>query len=181
MCNKVFSLNFDMDNPNPSFLGNVQWKLVKEYKNSDFQIIFYIPTVTINLLEILDILPEICLTCAIKCFPSSLICAIQIHHYFQAMFNGSLSNNIKTVISRIFSILQLSLSTCLKFLEALPGICLTCAIKCFPSILIWAIQFHHYFQAMFNGSLSNNIKSRVFSILQLSLSMTQFEQCCGKL
>jgi len=37
MCNKVFSLNFDMGNPNPSlFLGNVQWKLVKQYKNSDF-------------------------------------------------------------------------------------------------------------------------------------------------
>ncbi len=37
MCNKLFSLNFDMGNPYPSlFLGNVEWKLVKQYKNSDF-------------------------------------------------------------------------------------------------------------------------------------------------
>jgi len=37
MCNKVLSLNFDMGNPNPSlFLGNILWKLVKQYKNSDF-------------------------------------------------------------------------------------------------------------------------------------------------
>jgi len=37
MCNKVFPLNFGMAYPNPSiFSGNVQWKLVKQYKNSDF-------------------------------------------------------------------------------------------------------------------------------------------------
>jgi len=36
MCNKMCSLNFGMANPNPStFLGNVQWKLVQQYKNSD--------------------------------------------------------------------------------------------------------------------------------------------------
>jgi len=51
MCNKVFSLNFGMDNPNPSlFLGNVQWKLVKQYKNSDLSYnIFHIAAVTVNL------------------------------------------------------------------------------------------------------------------------------------
>ena len=33
MCNKVFSINLDMTNPNPStFLGNVQWKLAKKWK-----------------------------------------------------------------------------------------------------------------------------------------------------
>jgi len=37
MCNEVFSLNFVMDNPYTSlFLGNVQWKLVKQYQNSAF-------------------------------------------------------------------------------------------------------------------------------------------------
>jgi len=37
MCNKVFSINLDMTNPNPStFLGNVQWKLAKQMENSDF-------------------------------------------------------------------------------------------------------------------------------------------------
>jgi len=37
MCsNKVLSLNFDKGNPNPSILlGNVQWKFVKQYRNSD--------------------------------------------------------------------------------------------------------------------------------------------------
>jgi len=97
MCNKLFSLNFDMGNPYPSlFLGNIECKLVKLYK---------------------------------------------------------------IVISRLFSILQLSLSTFLEFIEILPGMCLTCAIQCFPSILIWAIQ-------MFNGrSLSNNIKTVIFKFL----------------
>ena len=83
MCNKVFSLNFGMGNPNSStFLGNVQWKVVKQLKNSDFHSIFHNATVTVNLFEILEMLPEMCLTCAIKCFPSILIWPIQIHHYF---------------------------------------------------------------------------------------------------
>jgi len=77
MGNRVFSLNYDMGNPNPSlFLGNDQQKLVKHYQNSVFYIIFYIATVTINLLGIIEILPGIGLTCAIKCFPSILIWAI---------------------------------------------------------------------------------------------------------
>ncbi len=55
MCNKVFSLSFGMGNPNSStFLGNVQWKLVKHYKNSDFHSIFHNATVTVNLFEILQ-------------------------------------------------------------------------------------------------------------------------------
>jgi len=58
MCNKVFPLNVDIGNPNPSlFLGNVQWKLVKQYKNSDFYSIFHIATVIINLFDILELLP----------------------------------------------------------------------------------------------------------------------------
>jgi len=36
MYNKVFSLNSDMANPDSLlFLGNAQWKLVTQYKNSD--------------------------------------------------------------------------------------------------------------------------------------------------
>jgi len=35
MCNNVFFLNFDMGNLILSlFLGNIQWKHVKQYKNS---------------------------------------------------------------------------------------------------------------------------------------------------
>jgi len=79
MCNKVFSLKFGMANSNPSlFLGNVQCKLVKQYRNSVFYSIFCIATVTINLLEILQMLPEMRLACALKCFPSILVWAIQI-------------------------------------------------------------------------------------------------------
>ena len=82
MCNKVFPLNFGIGNPNSlTVLGNVQWKVVKQLKNSDFQSIFHNATVTVNLFEIFEMLPEMCLTCAIKCFPSILIWAIQIHHY----------------------------------------------------------------------------------------------------
>jgi len=83
MCNKVFSLNVSMDSPNSStLLGNVQWKLVKQLKNSDFHSIFHNETVTVNLFEILEMLPEMCLTHAIKCFPSILVWPILIHHYF---------------------------------------------------------------------------------------------------
>jgi len=35
----MFIFNFGMANPNPStFLGNVQWKLIKQLKNGDFYI-----------------------------------------------------------------------------------------------------------------------------------------------
>jgi len=52
MCNKMFSLNFGMDNPDSStFLGNVWWKLVKQLKNSDFHSIYHNATVTVNLFE----------------------------------------------------------------------------------------------------------------------------------
>ncbi len=82
-CNKVFSLNFGVAYLNPSlFLGNVQWKLVKQLKSSDFHSIYHNTTVTVNLFEILEILPGIYLTCAIKCFPSILVWAIQIHQHF---------------------------------------------------------------------------------------------------
>jgi len=59
-----------------------------------------------------------CLTCAINCFPSILIWPIQIHHYYSSMFSGSLSNIIKTVIIIVFSMMQLSLSTCFKIYNA---------------------------------------------------------------
>ena len=74
-------------------LGNVQWKVVKQLKNSDFQSIYHNATVTVNLFEILEMLPGICLTCAIKCFPSILVWAMQIHQHFYAMFSGRLLNN----------------------------------------------------------------------------------------
>jgi len=52
-----------MGNPNPSLLlGNVQWKLVKQYN--------------------IEIFPGMCLTYAIKFLLSILIWAIQIYHYF---------------------------------------------------------------------------------------------------
>ncbi len=83
MCNLVSSLNFGMGNLNSSiFLGNVQWKLVKQLKNSDFQSIFHNATVTVNLFEILEILPGMYLTCAIECFPSILVWAIKMHQHF---------------------------------------------------------------------------------------------------
>ena len=82
MCNNVFSLNFGMGNPNSSiFLCNNQWKVVKQLKNSYFHSIFHNVTVTVNLFVILDILPEMHLQCATKCFPSILLWAIHIHHY----------------------------------------------------------------------------------------------------
>jgi len=72
-----------MANPIPSlFLGNVEWKLVKQYKNSDFYINIHIATATVNLFEMLEMIPGICLTCAIKCLPSNVVWPIQFHHYF---------------------------------------------------------------------------------------------------
>jgi len=54
MCNKVFSFNFDMGNINSStFFGNVQWKVVKQLKNSDLHSIIHNETVTVNLFMIL--------------------------------------------------------------------------------------------------------------------------------
>jgi len=45
-----------MANLNPSlFLGNVQWKLAKQLKNSNFNSIFHNSTITANLLQILEI------------------------------------------------------------------------------------------------------------------------------
>ena len=65
------SLNFSMGNPKPStFLGNVQWKLVKQLRNSDFHSILHNETVTVNLFVIKYILPQMYLTWAIKSFPS---------------------------------------------------------------------------------------------------------------
>jgi len=76
MCNKVFSLNFGMDNLDSSIiLGNVQWKVVKQLKNSDFQSSFHNETVTVNLFLIFEMLPEMCLTYALKHFPSILLWA----------------------------------------------------------------------------------------------------------
>jgi len=65
-----------------TFLGNVQCKIVKQLKNSDFYSIFYNETVTANLLKFLQMFPGICLKYRIKCFPSILIWPIQIHQHF---------------------------------------------------------------------------------------------------
>jgi len=55
MFNKVFSINFYMTNLNSStFLGNVQWKLAKQMKDSDFKNIFHNETVTVSLLGIFE-------------------------------------------------------------------------------------------------------------------------------
>jgi len=57
----VLSLNFGVANPNPSsFLGNIQWKIVKQSKNSDFYSFFHNATVITNLFEFLPMLPGIC-------------------------------------------------------------------------------------------------------------------------
>jgi len=71
MCNEVFSIDLDMDNLDSSIvLDNVQWKVVRQYNNNDFKSTFYNENTTVNLLLILEMLPEMCLICAIKCFPS---------------------------------------------------------------------------------------------------------------
>jgi len=61
-----------MANPNTSsFLGNhVPWMLAKHLTNSDFYSIYHNATVTVNLFDMLELLSGMCLTCAIKCFPS---------------------------------------------------------------------------------------------------------------
>jgi len=55
---KVFSINFGMGTLILStFLGSIQWKIVRQYKNSDFYSIYY--TATANLFEISEMLPGI--------------------------------------------------------------------------------------------------------------------------
>jgi len=52
-----------MTNPYLStFLGNVQWMVVNQLKNSGFYSIFHNATVTVNLFKILQMLAGICLT-----------------------------------------------------------------------------------------------------------------------
>jgi len=58
-----------MGNTNPStLLGNVQQKLVKQLKKSYFQSIFHNKNTIVNLSLILEMLTDVCLTCAIKVF-----------------------------------------------------------------------------------------------------------------
>ncbi len=70
MCNKLILLNYDMGHPNPStFLGNVQWKIVNQFKTVISKSISHNDaTVSVNLFEILEMLAGIYLTCPIKCF-----------------------------------------------------------------------------------------------------------------
>ena len=91
------------------FSGSLSNKIYLEI----FSCMFHNVTVTVNLFEISDILSEMYLTCTIKCSPSLLIWPIQIYYCFKAMFSGNLSNNIKTEIYNVFSIMQLSLLSCL--------------------------------------------------------------------
>jgi len=59
------------------------YSLLKQMKNSELYIIFHNETVTVNLFEILEMLPGICWTTnRIKYFPLILLWPIQIHHYF---------------------------------------------------------------------------------------------------
>jgi len=47
-------------------------------------------------------------------------------------------------------------------------------MKCYPSILVWPIQVHQHFWAMFTGSLSNKKKKgipNIFFIIQMLLSI----------
>jgi len=47
--NELFTLNLGMANLNPStFLDNVQWKIVKQFENTDFHSDFHKSTVTTN-------------------------------------------------------------------------------------------------------------------------------------
>jgi len=63
-----------MANPNPSsFLGYVQCKLAKQMKNSDEYSVFHNSTITVNLFEILEILPGIHLEYEIKCVSLILV------------------------------------------------------------------------------------------------------------
>jgi len=80
---KSFLFLFGMVNPySSSFLGNIQWKIVEQLKNSGFYIIFHKASVTTNLFDFLEILAEICYTYRIMYFPLMLVWLKQIHHHF---------------------------------------------------------------------------------------------------
>ncbi len=116
MCNKVFSLNFGMGNPNSStFLCNVQWKVVKQLKNSDFHSIFHNETVTVNLFVILEILPEIYLTMCNKVFSLNFCMENPNSSTFSCNVQYKIIKQLKNSDFHSIYIMQLSLSICLKF------------------------------------------------------------------
>ena len=99
-----------MKNPNPSIsLCIVPCKFGKQSTKCDFySSILHITTVTANLFEILVMLSGMCLTYKLKCFPSILVWPILMHYH-------QLNIQLKNSVCKVFSILQLSLSTCLIF------------------------------------------------------------------
>jgi len=71
----MFFLNFGLPNPNlSSFLGSIQWKIVKQLK---MVISINFPIMKLSIPTFLNIITEmlagIYLACAIKCFPSTWI------------------------------------------------------------------------------------------------------------
>jgi len=138
----VFCLNLGMANLSSlSFLGNVQWKLAKQLKNSDFYSIFHSTTVTVNLFEILEKLPVVHLEYKIKYFPQFSYgqfnfiiifrqCSVEVcqtigKQWFLLYFHNT------TVTVNLF-----------ETLEKLPAVLLEYKLNCFPSIWIWPIQIH---------------------------------------
>ena len=115
--NKVFSFNFDISNPNPiSYLGNVQWKVVKQME--------------INIWIILTIVVPSLATCfnfpiqPLKCFPSVIAGQIQINQHSQARFSGS-----GLTIEHLW-FLQFFNVNLFEMLQTFEGICFTYRIEC---------------------------------------------------
>jgi len=97
-----------------TFLGNIQWKFVKQMKNSVFHSQSHHTTVTTNFFEIQVLLTGIQFDPSMKCFPSILGMANPNKLHFWAMVSARLSNKWKTVISTVIFIIPLSLLTFLK-------------------------------------------------------------------
>jgi len=99
MCNEMLSLDYDMDNPNPSlFLGNVQWNLVRQYQNSYFphcnchyQLIQNFRNTSRNLFDMCK-----------KVFSLNFDMGNQIHHYFYAMSKWKLFKQYKNSSYYVF-------------------------------------------------------------------------------
>jgi len=91
-----------MANPDPlSFFGNIQWKIVKQFKSIGFYSILHKASVTTNLFQFLKILAEICYTWN-KVFSLILVWLIQIHHHFLGSIQWKIVGQFKT--SDLYSI-----------------------------------------------------------------------------
>jgi len=114
------------------FSGNCQ-----TITNSDFCSIFHNTTVTANLFEI-----HLCFQESIGNIEWSVSLKFGI---ILALFSRRLSNNRKTVIYIVFSILPLPLLTLFEIVQMLPAMHFIYRMYCFLSILVWSIQILQHF------------------------------------